>query len=75
MPDWAIIDVAFPYCGPCAFCGGPDKRHRLFDAMRGAYRAGDSVEAIADNYNVPVDAVRAVITPERCPLRRKVRHA
>ena len=69
--DWAVIDRHFPYRGPCAFCGGADARHRLFDAMRGNYAAGDPPERIAAFYGEPLEAVRAVLAPRRCPARRR----
>jgi len=73
VTDWPLIDAQWPYRGPCAFCGCADARHRLFDAMRGAGRAGDYVLDIAQAYDAPVEAVRAVLRPKRIPLRRKVR--
>jgi len=73
MTDWPTIDAAFPYRGPCGMCGCADARHRLFDAMRGASRAGDHVLDIARAYDATIEAVRAVLRPKRCPLRRKVR--
>ena len=73
MTDWPTIDAQWPYRGPCAFCGCADARHRLFDSMRGNFRAGDSVERIAVAYDATVEAVNAVLAPKRCPLRRNVR--
>lgn len=55
------IDRYFPYRGPCILCGGPDARHRLFDALWGFYQAGDSVEVLADEYEYPVKVIGAVI--------------
>lgn len=48
----AGLDYWFPPCGPCAICGGPDKRHRLGDALYGAWRGGDSMEFIARDYDL-----------------------
>jgi hypothetical protein len=73
MTDWPTIDAKWPYCGPCAFCGCADKRHRLFDAMRGRVRAGESRKSVAEDYGCSMDALLAVLAPKRCPLRRKVR--
>ena len=73
MTDWPLIDAAFPYRGRCMVCGCADARHRLFDAMRGNYRAGDTVERIAVMYDADVEAVRAVVEARRCPLRRRER--
>jgi hypothetical protein len=71
MTDWTTIDRHFPYRGKCAMCGAWDARHRLFDAMRGMHRAGDSIETIATAYELPIEAVKAVLTPKRCPVRRR----
>jgi hypothetical protein len=38
------LDALMHPAGPCAFCGGPDKRHRVIDAIRERVRAGGSVE-------------------------------
>jgi hypothetical protein len=51
-----ILDVLYPYAGPCAFCGFGDKRHRLADSLVEQYRAGDSVDLIVDAFEWP-DAV------------------
>ena len=51
------IDDYFPPCGPCGICGGPDGRHRLFDAIRDRYRAGESAAAIAEDLDVPTRGV------------------
>ena len=51
----------FPHAGPCAFCGHPDKRHRLWDAIMGQRAAGDSVDLIAWWYELPRAAVLAVL--------------
>lgn len=45
------LDVLGGYRGPCALCGWhPDARHRQADAIAGGMLAGDSVEAVADDY-------------------------
>jgi hypothetical protein len=51
----------FRHRGPCFACGGPDARHRLIDALREAYRAGDSVELLADAYYFAPATVRRVV--------------
>jgi uncharacterized protein (DUF433 family) len=63
MNPAAGIDAWFPRRGPCGFCGsaGVDARHRAIEAIAGAVLAGDTQEAVADDYGVPVEAVQAVI--------------
>lgn len=56
----AYLSKWFPRCGPCAFCGHKDKRHRLWDTMLGMLDAGDSVRRVARCYRVPEAAVMAV---------------
>ena len=34
----ARLDALEPYRGPCGICGGPDQRHRLWDAVEEAHR-------------------------------------
>ena len=41
----------------CAFCGGPDKRHRVYDAIVDMVRGGDDPERIADDYGMSVESV------------------
>lgn len=59
--DLKDLDKWYPPCGPCAFCGFHDKRHRLWDMWCGMNKAGDTVESIAKNYEQPVEYVQAVI--------------
>ena len=47
--------------GPCAFCGHPDARHRLWDAIHSRYLAGDPVADIALEYEVSEEDVRQAI--------------
>ena len=68
----ATIDRAMPYRGRCGICGGPDARHREWDAWRGmfrrAYRSSPpAVRTIARWHDRPVALVRAVVTmsPQR----------
>ena len=46
---------------PCAICGHPDSGHRLVDAILDRYRAGESVEEVADDLRLPAAYVRGVI--------------
>jgi len=45
------VDTTFPYSGPCAFCGGPEARHRILDTIVERHRAGESVAEIAWDYD------------------------
>jgi hypothetical protein len=60
----AVREGLWPYRGPCAFCGSPDSRHRLFDTLRAAPEADTEV---AREYRVPVGLVRIVREPTRRP--------
>ena len=51
------IEAWFPHRGPCGICGGPDARHRTFDSIAEKVHAGDSIEDVADDYEVPVGVV------------------
>ena len=51
------FDLLGPFIGECAFCGGPDKRHRVYDAIVDLVRGGDSPERVADDYGLPVESV------------------
>ena len=48
---YAVLDVLYPFAGPCLICGGRDKRHRLADSMIENVRAGDSPRQVADAYS------------------------
>ena len=50
-------DLVGPFAGECAFCGGPDKRHRMYDAIVDMVRGGDDPERIADDYGMSVESV------------------
>ena len=56
-----VLDVLYPYAGPCAICGGPDKRHRLADAIVGEVRAGVSLEEASEEYGVPLATVKRLV--------------
>jgi len=56
----ADLDLIGPYCGPCWLCGGPDARHRTWDAIRERLAAGDSAESIAEDYEMDTVTVREV---------------
>ena len=50
-------DLVGPFAGECAFCGGPDKRHRMYDAIVECLRGGDSAELVARGYDLPLESV------------------
>lgn len=57
------VDRWFKRRGQCRICGvpGADQRHRVIEAIADAVRAGDGEEDVADDYGVPVEAVRACV--------------
>jgi hypothetical protein len=68
------LDVLYPFAGPCWICGGPDKRHRLADAIVDNVRGGDSPQLVADAYDVPESTVLSLLeTADRNRARHKVR--
>jgi len=48
-----------PY-GPCGICGGPDARHRMWDAMEGQSRTSDGITGTAIDLCVTKSEIRAV---------------
>lgn len=73
---YSVLDVLQPFAGECGICGGPDKRHRLADAIVENVAAGDSIEHVAEDYDVAPDVVRALVAiRERNRKRRKYRWA
>jgi hypothetical protein len=58
----ASLEQVFPYRGPCGFCGDPDARHRVLDAIWERASTGESFQAIADDYYVRVSTVADVVT-------------
>lgn len=53
----ALYREFFPPAGPCAFCGWPDKHHRVYDAIKRRYLGGDPVASIAGDYGIPAPLV------------------
>lgn len=71
------LDKHYPPCGPCAFCGFHDKRHRLWDMILNNYFFGHMAPSeIAKEYEITVGHVIAVITekPYRDELKRVIAH-
>jgi hypothetical protein len=58
-----------PPAGPCAFCGLPDKRHRLLEAVAENVRAGELLPFVAQGYLVSEEAVRAAVALGRTTRR------
>jgi hypothetical protein len=58
------LDLVGPFRGLCGVCGGPDARHRRFDAIQ-ERALSDTPEEIAGDFALSVDAVRAVIAAPR----------
>ena len=57
----AELDQWYPPCGPCAFCCGPDKRHRVWDVWIAQADAGETAADIADDFDAVLEYVEAVL--------------
>jgi hypothetical protein len=57
----SALDRFFPRLGVCWFCGTADQRHRVLDAIVEHSAAGESVEDIAGELNLSVEAVRVAL--------------
>ena len=51
------LDKYYAPCGPCFFCGHPDKRHRLWDMF---LESTESDEDLAWQYETPIEHVKEV---------------
>jgi hypothetical protein len=49
---------------PCALCGDPDAEHRVRDAIRSRYLAGESTAALAEDYDMSEDVVLEILKAE-----------
>ncbi len=47
--------------GPCAFCGHADARHRMVDTITERYTAGETVEALAQDYRCTAEDMAVTI--------------
>jgi hypothetical protein len=65
----AALALFGPFAGPCAFCGAPDRRHRLLEAVAENVRAGDAADFVADEYCVTQEAVQAAVSLGRTTRR------
>lgn len=52
------MDAIYGPCGPCGLCGCSDKRHRYFESWCGYVRAGDSLKAIARDFDLKPNDLR-----------------
>jgi len=74
----SLIDQYWPERGPCVCCGGPDARHRIFDAIHSRYLAQEDIGCLATDYAVSRSAIVAVIQHmqleklEKLPLLKPV---
>jgi hypothetical protein len=63
------LDTALhPYAGPCAFCGRPDARHRVWDAIKSNAKEGGTSESIAWAHNLSVEQVEWIIAQKKFPM-------
>ena len=60
------VDKYYPRNGPCMFHSTRYARHRLIDAIKGRYAAGESVRSLAADYERSRKAILAAIasTPD-----------
>lgn len=65
----AALALFGPPAGPCVFCGLPDKRHRLLEAVAENVRAGESVAFVAEANGVTEQAIRAAVALGRTTRR------
>jgi hypothetical protein len=57
VPAW--VDEHMPYRGPCAFCDGPDARHRMLDSIADQART-EGAEGVAADFGYPLAFVERV---------------
>ena len=54
------VEAAFPPRGPCVFCGRDDQRHRVLEAIADRFRAGDSADELAEEYEIDAALVPVI---------------
>lgn len=54
----SLIDAELPFAGPCLICGGPDKRHRVLDAVADMVRNTEDVETLTADYGLSEELVK-----------------
>jgi hypothetical protein len=47
--------------GPCGLCGGPDRRHRVAEAILDRWTAGDTAVELAGDYGLTVADVDRLV--------------
>jgi hypothetical protein len=67
VPDW-VTPVLGPG-SPCLICGvpGADQRHRVLDTIAERYRAGDSIDGLVYDYELPAEFVDRVVAEWPAP--------
>ena len=55
------FDLVGPFRGPCGLCGGPDARHRLYDAVAERVAAGEDEDQVARDYDEGAQWVLAIV--------------
>ncbi len=61
------ISEHIPYRGACAFCGGVDARHRLFDVILDRYKSGDDAALLAWDYDLPEAVIELIVSVSTLP--------
>lgn len=67
------LDSYFPLQGTCFDCGR-DLRHKVFDKIYKRFSSGETVDALADKYQVPARAIELAlrqnsVTPLGLPFK------
>lgn len=65
----AALPLLGPHRGACGFCGIPEQRHRLFEAIQEMRAAGDSVGMLADDYDLSDATIEAIAAAPRLTRR------
>lgn len=63
----AVEELLGPHRGRCAFCGGPDQRHRVADTIREGIAAGETVAYMADLYELKVAELKVAVEADAEP--------
>ncbi len=63
--DYMGILAMFDESGPCAFCGHPDARHRVADAVVERVKAGEPIDEVAHDYGLDPQRLAAAFGESR----------